>query len=86
LNFLRVVDCGHKTPEVQGLNCEKTGLVGIDFITLGDGGFIIVKPRGSLERSPDRRGILHPEPPDLLSAATIRSSLIRTIFNTDHRI
>jgi hypothetical protein len=27
LNFLRVVDCGHKTPEVQGLNCEKQGLL-----------------------------------------------------------
>jgi hypothetical protein len=88
INFEFPKGCGLRTQNSRspGSKLRKTGPVGIDFITLGDGGFIITKPRGSLERSPGRRGILHPEPPDLLSAATIRSSLFRTTFNTDHRI
>jgi hypothetical protein len=75
INFEFPKGCGLRTQNFRtpGSKLRKTGPVGIDFITLGNDGFIITKPRGSLERSPGRRGILHPEPPDRPSATMIRS-------------
>ena len=75
INFEFPKGCGLRTQNSRspGSKLRKTGPVGIDFITLGDGGFIITKPRGSLERSPGRRGIVHYEPPDLNPTVVIRS-------------
>jgi hypothetical protein len=74
INFEFPKGCGLRTQNSRspGSKLRKTGPVGIDFITLGDGGFIITKPRGSLERSPGRRGIVHYESLDLNPTVVIR--------------
>jgi hypothetical protein len=59
INFEFPKGCGLWTQNSRspGSKLRTIGSVGIDFITLGDGGFIITKPRGLSVIGTGRRGM-----------------------------